>query len=58
MSWRCSLHYWYVWGFDFHVFVHALDPKARRFYVIGTPWREYQVWPPKHILDWTNEWTR
>ncbi len=58
MSWKGSLHYWSLGPFDFHIFAHALDPKQRRFYVLGTRKHEYQVWPPKHILDYTNEWTQ
>ena len=51
MSWKCSIVYW-PWC-RLHVFVHALDPKARRFYTIGGT----QVWPPRSVLDHRTEWT-
>jgi hypothetical protein len=58
MSWKCSVHYWYWGSVDFHVFFHALDPKARRFYEVGIGTRTWQVWPPKAVLNWEDEWTK
>lgn len=57
MSWKCSIHYWALGQLDFHVFVHALDPKRRRFYELGIGRTDWQLWPPRSVLDHRNEWT-
>ncbi len=57
MSWKGSLRYWSVGPFSWHVFIHALDPKQRRFYEFGIGRYDWQVWPPRAVLDWRNEWT-
>ena len=57
MSWKGSLHYWHCGRLAVHVFVHALDPKQRRFYELDVGRRNWQLWPPPHVLNHTNEWT-
>ena len=58
MSWKGSLHYWHLGPLDFHIFIHVLDDKQRRFYEIGWGKHSYQIWPPRSVLDWRTEWTR
>ena len=57
MSWTCSIRYWALGPLDLHVFVHALDPKQRRFYEVGAFGHDWQLWPPRAVLDHRNEWT-
>jgi hypothetical protein len=57
MSFKGSLRFWAFGPVAWHVFMHALDPKSRRFYELSVGRRTWQVWPPPHILDHRTEWT-
>lgn len=57
MSWKGSVHFWSCGPLEIHVFVHALDPKQRRFYEVGWGRHTLQAWPPPSVLDHRNEWT-
>ena len=57
MSWKCSRHYWECRIASLHVFSHALDHKSRLFYVVRWRAHEWQVWPPRYLLDSDTEWT-
>lgn len=57
MSWKRSLHYWFCGPFALHIFIHSLDPRQRRFYVLGIWSWIVQLWPPRSVLDYRTEWT-
>lgn len=57
VSWRGSVRYWALGPLAWHVYVHVLDPKTRRFYEFSAGRRTWQVWPPRAVLNPENEWT-
>ena len=57
MSWRGSVVYRSCGPLAWHVWVHALDPKRRRFYELGWGRATWQLWPPRSVLNPENEWT-